>query len=551
VSKSLYLINPLADFPSYFSAEVFRAWGFAPATSMADLAIATVAGLAPSDFEVRLCDENVSPVDFDVAVDFIGITGKVSQWGRMKSIAAEFRRRGRTVVIGGPYASLSPDAVRPHCDVLVRGEIEDIAPQFFADLRSGSWQTEYVGTKVNLRVSPLPRWDLYPNDRAVMGTIQTSRGCPFECEFCDVIEYVGRKQRHKPVDLVLRELDALYRFGYRTVFLADDNFTVYRARAKELLAAIQEWNARQTDGRVRFTTQISIDAAGDTEMLEMCADAGLTHVFIGIETPNEVSLREAKKRQNLKRNLLDEIQRIVNYGISVDCGMIVGFDNDEVDIFRRQYEFAMATAVPIFSLGALVAPAATPLHARLAKAGRLVEDGAEIAATPWSTNVIPNKMTREELFEGIRWLCNSIYHPAAFEQRMSKLVDTLGSTRVPLFARQETHAAADPAPRARGRKNVPQHHQEAAGQSPSRKRGARLHAPILSGSPHVRALPVLGPDLGSGCRSDVAPAAVWRGRALGGSGGRLAVARAAAAHRPTCRSRDDAAPFARTTRAAA
>jgi len=256
-----------------------------------------------------------------------------------------------------------------------------------------------------------------------------------------VIEYVGRKQRHKPVDLVLRELDELYRFGYRTVFLADDNFTVYRSRAKELLAAIQEWNARQTDGRVRFTTQISIDAASDIEMLEMCADAGLTHVFIGIETPNEVSLREAKKRQNLKRNLLEEIQRIINYGISVDCGMIVGFDNDEVDIFRRQYDFAMATAVPIFSLGALVAPAATPLHARLAKAGRLVEEGAEIAATPWSTNVIPNKMTREELFEGIRWLCNSIYHPAAFEQRMLKLIDTLGSTRVPLFARQEAHAA--------------------------------------------------------------------------------------------------------------
>jgi hypothetical protein len=361
--------------------------------------------------------------------------------------------------------------------------------------------------------------------------------------------------------LVLHELDALYRFGYRTVFLADDNFTVYRARAKELLAAIQEWNARQTDGRVRFTTQISIDAAGDTEMLEMCADAGLTHVFIGIETPNEVSLREAKKRQNLKRNLLDEIKQIVNYGISVDCGMIVGFDNDEVDIFRRQYEFAMATAVPIFSLGALVAPAATPLHARLAKAGRLVEDGAEIAATPWSTNVIPAKMTLQELFEGIRRLCNSIYHPAAFEQQMSKLVDTLGSTRVLLFARQETqvcqaarrrhpHAAADPAPRARRRKNVPQHHQEAAGQSPGRERGAGLHAPILSGSPHVRALPVLGPDLGSGCRSDVAPAADWCGRALGRSGDRLAVARAAAAHRPTYRSRDDAAPFARTTRAA-
>jgi radical SAM superfamily enzyme YgiQ (UPF0313 family) len=437
VPKSIYLINPLADFPSYFSAEVFAAWGFTPASSMADLAIATVAALAAHDFEVRLCDENISPIDFDATVDFVGITGKVSQWGRMKSIAQEFRRRDIPVVMGGPYASLSPDMVRPHCDILVRGEIEDIAPRIFSDLRSGSWQTEYVGTKVNLQASPMPRWDLYPNERALMGTLQTSRGCPFECEFCDVIEYVGRKQRHKPIDLVLRELDELYRHGYRTVFLADDNFTVYRAHAKELLAAIHDWNAKQADGRVRFTTQISIDAAGDTEMLQMCADAGLTHVFIGIETPDEASLREAKKRQNLKRNLLEEIQRIINYGISVDCGMIVGFDNDDVSIFRRQYDFAMATAVPIFSLGALVAPAATPLHARLAKAGRLIENGSEIAATPWSTNVIPKNMTRDELFHGIRWLCNSIYHPAAFEERMLKLIDTLGSIRVPAFARRE------------------------------------------------------------------------------------------------------------------
>lgn len=441
MSKSIYLINPLADFPSYFSAEVFGGWGFAPAASMADLAIATVASLASRDLEVQLCDENISRIDFEANVDFVGITGKVSQWGRMKSIAEEFRRRGITVVMGGPYASLSPDVVRPHCDILVRGEIEDIAPQLFSDLRSGSWRTEYIGAKVNLQSAPIPRWDLYCNSRALMGTIQTSRGCPFECEFCDVIEYVGRKQRHKPVDLVLRELDELYRHGYRTVFLADDNFTVYRARAKELLAAINDWNARQTDGRVRFTTQISIDAAGDVEMLEMCGDAGLTHVFIGIETPDEASLREAKKRQNLKRNLLEEIQRIINYGISVDCGMIVGFDNDDVSIFRRQYEFAMATAVPIFSLGALVAPAATPLHARLARAGRLVENGSEIAATPWSTNVIPKNMTRDELFQGIRWLCNSIYHPAAFEERISKLIDTLGSTRVPAFARRESQSS--------------------------------------------------------------------------------------------------------------
>jgi hypothetical protein len=213
VSKSLYLINPSADLPSYFGAEVFAGRGFEPATSMADLSVATVAALAPDDFQVRLCDEHIAGVDFDSSADFVGITGKVSQWCRMQVIAAEFRRRGKTVIIGGPYASLAPETVRPHCDILIRGEMEEIAPKIFADLEEGRWSEEYVGTRPDLRTSPLPRFDLYPNDRALMGTIQTSRGCPFECEFCDVIEYLGRKQRHKPVAQVLAELDQLYRLS--------------------------------------------------------------------------------------------------------------------------------------------------------------------------------------------------------------------------------------------------------------------------------------------------------------------------------------------------
>jgi hypothetical protein len=431
VGRSIYLINPLADFPSYFSAEVFAGRGLRPAANVADLAIATIAGMAPSDFDVQLCDETISSIDFDTTADFVGITGKVSQWGRMKSVAREFRQRGKTVMIGGPYASLSPEVVRPHCDILVRGEVEDISSRIFADLRSGIWQAEYVGTTPDLRAAVMPRWDLYPNERAMAGAVQTSRGCPFECEFCDVIEYLGRKQRHKPVALVLRELDALYRLGYRAVFLADDNFTVYRARAKELLAALRDWNARQVDGSVGFSTQVSIDAAGDVELLQMCADAGLTHVFIGVETPNEDSLREAKKRQNLKKNLVHEIQRFIDHGISAHCGMIVGFDSDDVSIFRRQYEFAMATAVPIFSLGALVAPDATPLQARLAKEGRLLDEGPQTTAMAWSTNIKPKNMTRDELLEGIRWLCNSIYRPEAFEERATKLILTLGRTRKP------------------------------------------------------------------------------------------------------------------------
>ena len=431
MGKSICLVNPLADMPSYFSAESLAARGLAPAISTADLSIALVAAMVPAGLGVTLCDENITPIDFDTDADYIGITGKVSQWHRMKAVATEFRRRGKTVLIGGPYASLSPESVRPHCDILVRGEIEEIAPQIFADLISGDWKREYVGTRPDLRTSPIPRWDLYPNDRAIMGAVQTSRGCPFECEFCDVIEYLGRKQRHKPPEHVVAELDQLYDLGYRSAFLADDNFTVYRAHAKALLAAMRDWNERRAGGRFRFKTQVSIDAAGDEELLEMCAAAGLTRVFIGIESPNEESLREVKKRQNLKKNLIDEIQRIVDFGISVDCGMIVGFDGDDAGIFERQYRFAMASAVPIFSLGTLVAPDATPLHARLAKEGRLFDNSAVTTAAPWYSNIVPKQMTREQVVEGVKWLCNSLYRPEAFEERVARVIETFGRRRPP------------------------------------------------------------------------------------------------------------------------
>jgi radical SAM superfamily enzyme YgiQ (UPF0313 family) len=347
----------------------------------------------------------------------------------MKKIAANFRRLGGCVIIGGPHASLSPQVVRPNCDILVRGEIEEIYPQIFSDLRTGQWKAEYIGTKPDLKLSPIPRWDLYPNGHAIYGTVQTSRGCPFECEFCDVIEYLGRKQRHKPIDQVLTELDVLYSHGYRGVFLADDNFTVFRARAKELLAALATWNAKQVDGPMQFATQVSIDASGDEELLRKCADAGLTQVFIGIETPNEDSLRLSKKRQNLKRDLSLEVRRFVEHGITADGGMIVGFDGDEQNIFQRQYEFAMSTPIPIFTLGALVAPAATPLYSRLEREGRLLVEGSEVAGSPWNTNIVPQHMSQTALIDGIRWLCNKLYEPSAFEARLNDQMDSFGASR--------------------------------------------------------------------------------------------------------------------------
>jgi hypothetical protein len=416
----LHLINPASDFSTYFSAEVLAATGRRPGALIADLAIATVAAFAPRDFEVTLCDENAGPVDYDVDADWFGITGKVNQRGRMIAIARELRARGRKVIIGGPYASLSPDVLRPHCDVLVRGEIEDLHEELFADLRANTPREEYVGDRPDLARSPIPRWDLYPSDQAMMGSVQTSRGCPFECEFCDVIQYLGRKQRHKPIPQVLAELELLAARGHRSVFVADDNLTASRRRAKELLDALAHWRVGRD---LALATQVSIDAARDDELLGLCAKAGITQVFIGIETPNPDSLRETRKRQNLNVDLAAEVDRFVGHGIAVIGGMIVGFDSDGPDIFQRQYEFAMSTAIPLFTLGALVAPDATPLHARMEAAGRLVRGGPDVQAVPWSSNIVPTRMTADELDRGLRRLCAALYAPAAFGERVLRFID--------------------------------------------------------------------------------------------------------------------------------
>ncbi|MEM7305285.1 MAG: radical SAM protein [Planctomycetota bacterium] len=432
---SIYLINPRADFPTYYGAEVYAGRGYKPAAFLADLVVPTLAAMIPSDFDVKICDEHLEPVDFNANVDYVGITGKISQWGRMKAIAREFRRRGVIVIIGGPHASLSPEVTRPHCDILVRDEIEEIADELWSDLRSGRFREEYVGGRPDLRTSPTPRWDLYAkyNSRVLTATVQTARGCPFECEFCDVIQYVGRKQRHKPIDHILQELDAVYDNGYRSVLFADDNTTASRNWVKGLLDAVRDWNNKK-DERVSFSTQLSIDAARDDDLLQLATESGMSHVFIGIETPNEESLQETGKRQNLQRNLrndhnenptlVEQVHRFYDFGIGVTGGMICGFDHDGADIFERQYEFGMQSLAPIFTISALAAPAATPLHARVREEGRL-DEGLEVPGHPWSTNFHPMRMSRDELSLGIRWLSNKLYHPRPFGERVVQYIERL------------------------------------------------------------------------------------------------------------------------------
>src|SRR4051794_2653967 len=216
--KHILLVNPLPSLSLYSWPDVVDITG-RPAYIM-NIALPTLAALAPPEVEVTIVDEAVEAVDFNAEWDLVGITGYLTQMRRMCEIADEFRRRGRLVAIGGPYASLSPHVVRPHADILFRGEAEQTWPEVLSDFLGGHWQAEDVShDMIDLQTSPVPAIGVLRPGAYELGVVQTSRGCPFECEFCDVIVYLGRRQRHKTPGRVVEELEQLYASGYRSVFL--------------------------------------------------------------------------------------------------------------------------------------------------------------------------------------------------------------------------------------------------------------------------------------------------------------------------------------------
>ncbi len=399
---------------------------------LASAGIASIAGWFPKDLDIRLCDEIVEDVDFDYEADIVGLSINVSQMERGLEIAREFRRRGRKVVIGGPHVSLAPHLFQGEADHLVIGEFEPIADRFIKDLTAGLLAPKYHGGQADLAKMPVPRWDIYPNSKTLAGVIQTSRGCPFECNFCDVIQYVGRKQRHKPADSVIAEANTLYKFGYRHIMLSDDNFTVYRRRSMDLLKEISKWNGCDNRDPVSFSTQASIDLARSPELLKACNDAGLRMIFVGIETDNEVALEAAGKRQNLRIDPRVEVEKIVAAGISVRAGIMVGFDSDDLTCFERQFVFAQSLPVALFNVSALVAPISTPLYDEMKKAGRIIEEeaGATTVSSSALSNLIPVQMTREQLAQGRMWLKNELLDPDNTIARFERIATLLGAPSI-------------------------------------------------------------------------------------------------------------------------
>jgi radical SAM superfamily enzyme YgiQ (UPF0313 family) len=411
----LLLINP---------AHGTSFWGMEHAADQAGarytlppLGLATIAALTPGDWDIDLVDENVGPVDLDAPCDIVGITAMNVQAARAFALADAFRRRGRTVVFGGPYATLQPERVAPHADILVVGEAEYTWPQFCADWTKGEPKRRYEETgTVALSDSPVPRFDLLECEAYSSLSMQTTRGCPFSCEFCDIIVMQGRRVRSKSTEQVLREMDAARSVGARGVFFADDNFIGNQKHARQVLDGLIA-HRRRTEYRPILFTQASVNMADKPWLLEKMVAAGFTRVFVGVESPRQSSLREAGKQQNTHGDLVERVHTIQRAGLMVWAGMIVGFDHDDAEIFREQAEFLDAAGISVAMVGMLNAPPRTPLYARLEADGRL-DPGTDWADNCAWTNIIPQGMSRAALFEGYADLVQHLYEPQRYADRV-------------------------------------------------------------------------------------------------------------------------------------
>jgi len=382
------------------------------------LGLMTVAALLPQTWKKRLVDTNVerlSERDLKWA-DVVLVSGMLIQRESLVQIVERCRARGLRTVVGGPIASSLPkDQLR--ADHVVIGEAESLIAGLARDLEQGTARDAYqAAERPEMTTSPLPELSLIRMKRYSTMTVQYSRGCPFNCEFCNIIEIYGRRPRTKAVQQVLAELNQLRAAGWReSVFIVDDNFIGNKPRAKELLKALAVWR-KQTGANCDFITEASLNLADDRELMQLMKEAGFRSVFLGIETPDESGLIASNKLQNTRRNLLESVATIQSYGMQVMGGFILGFDTDREDIFDRMAEFIQKSGIPIAMVGLLQAMPGTQLFRRLRREGRIVDAGGG-NNTGDRLNFVP-RMDAARLVEGYRSVLKRIYNCEAYYERV-------------------------------------------------------------------------------------------------------------------------------------
>src|SRR5260221_8543146 len=416
------LVNP--QFPdTYWSFQHALPWE-ATRRASRPLGLLTVSALLPKTWEKRLVDLNVRSLkksDIEWA-DMVFATAMLVQEDSLRSVVKRCKTAGKRVVIGGPYITTTIQEL-PEADHIFLGEAETTLPEFVKDLERGEPKRTYQAAEgPPLAVTPIPDFHLADLKRYSAMSVQYSRGCPFNCEFCDIIEIYGRVPRTKSNHQMLAEMDALRDLGWRgTVFIVDDNFIGNEKSVQQLMPELEEWQERE-GFPFSVLTEASVNLADDDDLLNVMQRAGFRRVFLGIETPVEESLKEAQKSQN-RGNLLDSVKKIQSYGMEVMGGFIVGFDNDPDDIFERQINFIRESAIPLAMVGLLNALPDTQLWRRLEREGRLmgVEDHTG-SNTDCVLNFVP-KMDATRLIEGYKSIIRNIYSPSEYYQRS---LDSLG-----------------------------------------------------------------------------------------------------------------------------
>ena len=382
------------------------------------LGLLTVAAMLPRDWELRLVDLNIARLtDEEIAwADYVFVSAMIVQADSARRAIARCNAQGKPVIAGGPLFMTGHERF-PEVPHFVLGEAENIMPALVADLTAGRLQRFYQhAERPDVTQTPIPRWDLIRHRHYALMPLQFSRGCPFNCEFCDIIVMNGRVPRVKTAPQMIRELDALRAAGWKgPVFIVDDNFIGHKTRVKALLRALIVW--QQSRGfTVQFTTEASLNVADDPELLDLMVRAGFKKLFIGLETPQEAGLLECAKIQNTGRDMLTAVQTVQQAGLEVMGGFILGFDTDQTNIFERQIKFIQEAGVVTAMVGLLQALPGTRLFARLHREGRLLHDptGNNMDG---ELNFVP-KLNREVLLDGYRALVKRLYAPKMYYRRI-------------------------------------------------------------------------------------------------------------------------------------
>ncbi len=407
------------EFPDTFWSFKYALKFINKKSSFPPLGLLTIASFLPKEWEVKLIDMNVQKLKEEIIewADYIFISAMLVQKESVDNILTRVKKYNKKVIAGGPLFTTG-FIDYPDIDSIVIGEAELIMPQLINDILNDSLKRIYKqDEKPDLKYVPLPKWDLINFKNYASMSVQYSRGCPFDCEFCDIVLINGRIPRTKYPEQMIKEFDILYEKKWRgSLFIVDDNFIGNKRNVKEMLKYIIKWQ-KERHYPFNLFTEASINLADDDELMDLMVEANFNKVFIGVETPEEESLKEVNKIQNTKRNLIDDIKILQKKGFEVMGGFIVGFDNDNISIFDKMKKFIQKSGIVTAMVGILNVLPETKLFYRLKKENRILKISSG-NNTDFLVNFIPKSLTKDKLVEGYKNIIKDLYSYKIFYQRV-------------------------------------------------------------------------------------------------------------------------------------